>query len=35
MRAKGIEFDKVIAGHGSPFPFLRKDRAIVRWVSRQ
>ncbi len=20
----GIEYDKVIAGHGSPFPFLRK-----------
>lgn len=27
MRAKGIEFDKVIGGHGSPLPFLRKDRA--------
>jgi glutathione S-transferase len=26
MRAKGIEYDKVIGGHGSPFPFLRKDR---------
>jgi hypothetical protein len=24
MRAKGIAYDKVIAGHGSPFPFLRK-----------
>ncbi len=24
MRAKGIEYEKVIAGHGSPFPFLRK-----------
>jgi glutathione S-transferase len=24
MRAKGIEYDKVIAGHGSPIPFLRK-----------
>ena len=24
MRAKGIEYDKVIAGHGSPFPFRRK-----------
>lgn len=21
----GIEFEKVVAGHGSPFPFLRKD----------
>jgi hypothetical protein len=25
MHAKGIEYDKVIAGHGSPFPFLRRD----------
>jgi glutathione S-transferase len=24
MRAKGIEYDKVIAAHGSPIPFLRK-----------
>ena len=24
MRAKGIAYDKVIAGHGSPIPFLRK-----------
>ena len=24
MKAKGIEYDKVIAGHGSPIPFLRK-----------
>jgi len=24
MHAKGIEYDKVIAGHGSPIPFLRK-----------
>ncbi len=24
MHAKGIEYDKVIAGHGSPLPFLRK-----------
>jgi glutathione S-transferase len=24
MRAAGIEYDKVIAGHGSPIPFLRK-----------
>jgi glutathione S-transferase len=24
LRAKGIEYDKVIAGHGSPIPFLRK-----------
>jgi glutathione S-transferase len=24
MRAKGIGYEKVIAGHGSPFPFLRK-----------
>ncbi len=24
LRAAGIEYDKVIAGHGSPIPFLRK-----------
>lgn len=24
MRQKGIEYEKVIAGHGNPFPFLRK-----------
>lgn len=24
MRAGGIEYDKVIAAHGSPIPFLRK-----------
>jgi glutathione S-transferase len=24
MRAKGIRYDKVIAAHGSPIPFLRK-----------
>ena len=24
MRAKGIAYDKVIAGRGSPFPFMRK-----------
>jgi glutathione S-transferase len=24
MRAAGIEYDKVIAAHGSPIPFLRK-----------
>jgi glutathione S-transferase len=24
MRAKGIEYDKVIAAHGSPIPFLRR-----------
>ena len=24
MRAKGIEYRKVIAAHGSPIPFLRK-----------
>jgi glutathione S-transferase len=24
MRAKGIEYEKVIAAHGSPIPFLRK-----------
>jgi glutathione S-transferase len=26
MHATGIEYDKVIAGHGSPLPFLRKGR---------
>jgi hypothetical protein len=24
MQAAGIEYEKVIAGHGSPIPFLRK-----------
>jgi glutathione S-transferase len=24
MRAAGIEYDKITAGHGSPIPFLRK-----------
>ena len=24
MRAAGIDYDKVIAAHGSPIPFLRK-----------
>jgi glutathione S-transferase len=24
LRAKGIEYEKVIAGHGSPIPFLRR-----------
>jgi glutathione S-transferase len=24
LRAAGIEYEKVIAGHGSPVPFLRK-----------
>lgn len=24
LKAKGIEYDKVIAAHGSPIPFLRK-----------
>jgi glutathione S-transferase len=24
MRAKDIEYDKVVAAHGSPIPFLRK-----------
>ena len=24
MHARGIDYDKVIAGHGSPIPFLRK-----------
>jgi len=25
MRDKGIEYDKVIGGHGNPLPFLRKS----------
>jgi glutathione S-transferase len=24
MRAKGIAYEKVVAGHGNPLPFLRK-----------
>jgi glutathione S-transferase len=24
LRAAGIEYEKIIAAHGSPFPFLRK-----------
>jgi hypothetical protein len=24
LKAAGIEYEKVIGGHGSPFPFLRK-----------
>jgi glutathione S-transferase len=24
LRAKGIDYDKVIAGHGSPMPWMRK-----------
>ncbi|MGN6372348.1 MAG: glutathione S-transferase N-terminal domain-containing protein [Solirubrobacteraceae bacterium] len=24
LRAKGIQYDKVVAAHGSPIPFLRK-----------
>jgi glutathione S-transferase len=24
LKAAGIEYDKVVAGHGSPIPFLRK-----------
>jgi glutathione S-transferase len=25
MKAAGIEYEKVIAGHGSPWPWMRKD----------
>jgi glutathione S-transferase len=25
LRDAGIEYDKVLSGHGSPFPFLRKS----------
>jgi glutathione S-transferase len=24
MRERGVEYEKVIAGHGNPIPFLRK-----------
>ncbi len=24
LRGAGIEYDKIVSGHGSPFPFLRK-----------
>jgi hypothetical protein len=27
LRAANIDYDKVIAGHGSPWPFLRKGLA--------
>jgi glutathione S-transferase len=31
LRAAGIAYDKVIAGHGSPIPFLRKgSRGALR-----
>jgi glutathione S-transferase len=31
LRAAGIEYDKVIAAHGNPIPFLRKgSRAALR-----
>jgi glutathione S-transferase len=31
MQAAGIDYEKVIAAHGSPFPFLRKgSRAELR-----
>jgi len=34
LRAAGIEYEKVIAAHGSPFPFLRKgSREELRVVT--
>jgi Glutathione S-transferase, N-terminal domain len=34
LHAAGIEYDKQIAGHGSPIPFLRKgSRESVRQVT--
>jgi hypothetical protein len=27
LRGADIEYEKVVAGHGSPFPFLRKNSA--------
>ena len=36
MHAKGIEYEKVIAGHGSPIPFLRKgSRDALRAATGQ
>jgi hypothetical protein len=36
LRAAGIEYDKVIGGHGSPIPFLRKgSRDELRAATRQ
>ena len=29
MREAGIEYDKVVAAHGNPIPFLRKDLATT------
>jgi hypothetical protein len=28
MKAAGIEYEKVIAGHGNPIPFLRKGSRV-------
>jgi hypothetical protein len=34
LRAAGIDYDKQVAGHGSPLPFLRKgSREAVREVT--
>jgi hypothetical protein len=36
LRAKGIEYEKVIAAHGSPIPFLRKgSREDLRQATGQ
>jgi hypothetical protein len=35
MREAGIEFEKVIGGHGSPLPFLRRDREVVTEATGQ
>jgi glutaredoxin 2 len=36
LRAKGIEYEKVIAAHGSPIPFLRRgDRDELQQATGQ
>ena len=36
MREAGVEYDKVVAAHGSPIPFLRKgDREELRQATGQ
>jgi Glutathione S-transferase, N-terminal domain len=36
LRERGLEYEKVIAGHGNPIPFLRKgDREELRQATGQ
>jgi glutathione S-transferase len=35
LREAGIEYEKVIGGHGSPLPFLRRDREVVTQATGQ